>query len=186
MQFEIESPHSFRQFCPEPLGIRFSLESNDDVVCKAHDDDITVCSFSAPCLNPQVEDVVEVDVGQQRRCTAALRRTFFHPYPLPILQHAGVQPFLDESHNASVRNSMLDELHQLFVRNLVEKAANIQIKHPAHSSCQQSGVERVQCLMLASPWPEPVRETEKVRFVDGVQHLNRRTLDDLIFQRRYS
>ena len=63
--------------------------------------------------------VVEVDVGQQRRCTAALGCTFFHPYPLPVLQHAGIQPFLDESHNASVRNSMLDELHQPFVRNLV-------------------------------------------------------------------
>ena len=99
---------------------------------------------------------MEIDIGQQRRCAAALRRAFFHSYPLPVLQHAGVQPFLDESHNASIRNSMLDELHQPFVRNLIEKAANIQIKHPAHFSCQQSGVERVQCLMLASLWPEPV------------------------------
>src|SRR5215469_8195169 len=88
------------------------LESNDDVVCKAHDNDITVCLFSTPRLNPQVKYVVQVDVGQQRRCTAALGCTFFHSYPLPILQHAGIQPFLDEPHNASVRNSMLDELHQ--------------------------------------------------------------------------
>jgi hypothetical protein len=66
MQLEVELPHSFRQFCPEPLGIRFSLESNDDVVCKSHDDYITVCLFSAPRLNPQVEYVVEVNVGQQR------------------------------------------------------------------------------------------------------------------------
>ena len=40
--------------------------------------------------------------------------------------------------------------------------------------------------MLASPRPEPVREAEEVRFVDGVQHLDRRTLDDLVFQRRDS
>jgi hypothetical protein len=64
MQLEVELPHSFRQFCLEPLGIRFSLESNDDVVCKSHDDDITVCLFSAPRLNPQVEYVMEVDVSQ--------------------------------------------------------------------------------------------------------------------------
>src|SRR5215831_12775078 len=157
MQFEVEPPHSFLQFCPKPL-----------VVCKSHDNDITVCLFSTPRLNPQVKYVVEVDVGQQRRCTAALGCTFFHSYPLPILQHAGIQPFLDEPHNASVRNSMLDELHQPFVGKLVEKAANVQVKHPAHFSRQQSGVERVQCLMLASLWPEPVRETEKVRFVNGV------------------
>ena len=77
MQFEVESPHSLRQFCPEPLGIRFSLESNDDVVCKSHDDDITVCVSSAPRLNPQVEDVVEVDVGQQRRCHSAYTKGNF-------------------------------------------------------------------------------------------------------------
>src|ERR1700692_4867049 len=55
MQLQVELPHSFRQLCPEPLGIRFSLESNDDVVCKSHDDYITVCLFPAPRLNPQVE-----------------------------------------------------------------------------------------------------------------------------------
>ena len=53
-------------------------------------------------------------------------------------------------------------------------------------SRQQSRVERIQRVMRAAPWPEPVRETEKVRFVDGVQHLDRRALDDLVFQRRHS
>ena len=93
MQFEVEFPHSLRQFCPEPLGIRFSLESNDDVVCKSHDDDITVCLFSAPRLNPQVEDVVEVDVSQQRRCTAALGCTFLPPVSAsrpPTRRHSAI------------------------------------------------------------------------------------------------
>src|ERR1700693_3771375 len=40
--------------------------------------------------------------------------------------------------------------------------------------------------MLASPWPEPVRKSEKVGFIDSVQHLDRRTLDDFVFQRRDS
>src|SRR5258707_5204433 len=40
--------------------------------------------------------------------------------------------------------------------------------------------------MLAAPWPEPVRKPEKVRFVDSVQHLDRRALDDFVFQRRDS
>src|SRR5882672_1033126 len=168
------------------LASDFFLESNDDVVSKPHDDYITVGLLSTPRLNPQVEYIVEIDVGQQRRCTAALGRSFFHTYPLSILQHASIQPFLDEPHNASVRNSMLDELHQPFVGNFVEKAANVQIKRPAHFSRQQSGVERIQCLMLASLWPEPVRETEKIRLVDGVQHLDHRTLGDLVFQRRDS
>jgi hypothetical protein len=119
MQFEVELPHSFRQFRPEPLGIRSFLESNYDVVSKPHDDDIATGMFPTPRLNPQVKYVMKIDVGQQRRCTATLGRSFFYPYPLPFLQHAGVQPFLDEPHNASVRDSVLDEPHQPFVGNFV-------------------------------------------------------------------
>src|ERR1700694_19309 len=40
--------------------------------------------------------------------------------------------------------------------------------------------------MLASPWPKPIRESEKIRFVDGVQHLDRRALDDFVFPCRDS
>ena len=58
---------------------------------------------------------MKIDVGQQRRGTAALGRPFFHSYSFPILQHAGVQPFLDEPHDAPVRYPVLDELHQPFV-----------------------------------------------------------------------
>src|SRR6266566_3632201 len=68
----------------------------------------------------------------------------------------------------------------------IQKAANIQIEHPVHLSRQQSRIERVQRLMLTSPGPEPIRESEKIRFVDSVQHFDRRALDDFVFQRRNS
>src|ERR1700740_1400139 len=70
--------------------------------------------------------------------------------------------------------------------NTIEKVANIQIEHPVHFLRQQFRVERIQRLMLASPWPDPVREAEKIRFVDSVQHLDRCALDDFVLQRRYS
>src|SRR5437899_12124090 len=81
---------------------------------------------------------------------------------------------------------MLDELHKPFVRKSIEKAFDVQIEHPVHFSRQQSRVQSIQRLMLAAPWSEPVRKTEKVRFVDSVQHLDRRALDDFVFQRRDS
>src|SRR5207245_10727965 len=37
--------------------------------------------------------------------------------------------------------------------------------------------------MLAATRPEPVGETEEVLLIDSVQHLDRRTLDDLVLQR---
>jgi len=115
-----ELPKPLRQLRPELFGIRLHLESQDDVVRKPHDDHVAAGSLPTPGLHPQVKGVVEIDVCQERRSTAALWRSFLHLQVLPILQHAGVQPFLDEPHDAPVRNPVLDELHQPFVRNSVE------------------------------------------------------------------
>src|SRR6266478_6490194 len=186
MQLQVELLHAFREFRPELLGIRLAVKSNHDIVRKTNHDDLAVRPLLTPCLDPQVEYVMKVDVGQQRRGTAALGRPFLHPYPFPILQHAGVEPFLDQSHDAPICDPVLDEFHQPFVGKPIEKVANIQIEHPVHLSRQQSRIERVQRLMLASPWPEPIRESEKIRFVDSVQHFDRRALDDFVFQRRNS
>src|SRR5437773_6523188 len=67
--------------------------------------------------------------------------------------------------------------------NTIQKTFDVKIEHPVHFFRQQSRVQCIQRLMLASPWPEPVRKAEKIRFVYGVQHLDRCTLDDFVFQR---
>src|ERR1700730_10640737 len=95
-----------------------------------------------------------------------------YTYSFPILQHAGPQPFLDEPHYAPVCNPMLDELHKPFVRKAIEKGSDVQIEHPVHFLRQHSRVQRIQRLMLAAPWSEPVRKSKKVRFVDSIQHLD--------------
>src|SRR5438094_4438013 len=78
---------------------------------------------------------------------------------------------------------MLDELDQPFVGKPIEKTFDVKIEHPVHFFRQQSRVQCIQRLMLASPWPEPVGEAEQIRFVYGVQHLDRCTLGDFVFQR---
>ena len=186
VQFQIELLHSLREFRPELSGIRLAVKSSHDVVRKTHHDNVAVRPLLTPRLDPQVEHVMEINVGQQRRSAAALGRPFFHSYPFPILQHACVEPFLDQSHDAPVRHPVLDELHQPFVRKRIEKAANVQIQHPVHLLRQQSGVERIQRVMLASPRSESVRKVEEIRFVDSVQHFDGCALDDFVFQHRNS
>src|SRR5215469_693877 len=186
MQLHVELPHSLAEFRPKRVGIRFPLEAKHDIVRKTHHDDLPVSTLSTPCLDPQIEHIMEVHVGQQGRGTSPLGRPFLHAYSLPILQHASVQPFLDEPHDAPICHPMLDEHDQPFVGDPIEVTFNVEVEHPVHLSRQQSRVEGIQRLMLAAPWPEPVREAEKIRFVDGVQHLNRCALDDLVFQRRNS
>src|SRR5437879_1724920 len=53
MQFQVELPHSFREFRPELFGIPFALESNHDIVSESHDDNIAVLPLLTPHLDPQ-------------------------------------------------------------------------------------------------------------------------------------
>jgi hypothetical protein len=116
MQFQAELPKPLGEFRKKLFGIHFALESNHNVVRVPHDNHIAVRLLSTPCLSPQIERVMKVDIRQQRRCTAALGSPFLHAYSFPILQHARVQPFLDEPHDAPVRDAMFDELYKPFVR----------------------------------------------------------------------
>src|SRR5207302_741498 len=173
MQLQLELLHAFRKFRPELIGIRLAVKSNHDVISKTHHDYVAVRPLLTPRLDPQIEYVMKIDVGQKRRGTAALGRPFLHPYPFPILQHARVEPFLDQSHDAPICDPVLEEFHQPFVGKPIEKVANIQIEHPVHFSRQQSRIERVQRLMLAAPGPEPIREAQEVGLIVSVQHLDR-------------
>ena len=70
MQFQAELPKPLGKFGQEPFGIRFTLEANHDVVRVPHDDHIAVRLLSTPCLSPQIERVMEIDIRQERRCHA--------------------------------------------------------------------------------------------------------------------
>lgn len=51
----------------ETHRVRVVLETNDEVVGVAHDDDVAARVPLSPSMNPDVEDAVQVDVRQQRR-----------------------------------------------------------------------------------------------------------------------
>ena len=62
----MELCESFAQFAVEPLGIVAVLEPHEEIVGVPHDDDITARDLRSPLLGPEVEDVVQLDVGEQR------------------------------------------------------------------------------------------------------------------------
>jgi hypothetical protein len=100
--------------------------------------------------------------------------------------HAGVQPFLDEPYDAPISDPMFDELHQPCVVDRVEESTDVGVEHPVHAFPMESGRERVQRTMLAASGAKPIREPDEILLVDRVQHLDDRSLDDLVFQRRHS
>src|SRR5439155_21777626 len=164
-------------------GVLPMLESYDEVVREAHDDHLAPRLPSPPPLDPEVEHVVQVEIGQERADAATLDRAALTLCSLPLLQHAGPQPFLDETHDAPVPHTVLEKLHQPAVVKGIEEATDVGIEHPAHPPRREPDRERVQSLMRVAPRPESIRETEEVALVDGVEHLDDGALDDLVFQR---
>src|SRR5216683_4299013 len=71
------------QFRLEPLGIGLVLKAGNDVVGIAHQDDVSLGMVASPPLRPEIEDVMQVDVRQQGRGNAALRRPYLWPDHLP-------------------------------------------------------------------------------------------------------
>jgi len=65
-----------------------------------------------------------------------------------------------------------------------EKVADIRVEHPAHPLALDPGRQRIQRIMRAAPRPEPVRESQEVRLVDGVEHPGDGPLENLVLQRR--
>src|SRR6058998_1024573 len=180
-QPELREP--LAQLGEEPLGLLPLLEPHDEVIRKAHDHDIAARLLLPPPLGPVIEHVVQVDIGQQRADAPALHRPHLTPRPLALLQHAGVQPLLDEPHDAPVRHAMLDKLHQPPVVEGVEEPTDVRIEHPVHLLHRDPDCQRIQRLMRTAPRPEPVREPEKVDLVDRVQDRDDRALDEFVLQR---
>ncbi len=160
---------------------------NHEVVGEAHDDHVTVRVLPSPLLGPQVEHIVQIDVRQQRRCTAALGR----PRPsLRIRCPSSSTPAFSHfwmsrtTRWSAIRCSTNFTSHPW--SRVSKEPTDVRIEHPVHLLRHDSDVERVQRVVRAASRPEPVREAEKVRLVDGVQHLDRRALDDLVFQRGHT
>jgi hypothetical protein len=64
---------------------------------------------------------MEVDIRKYGGNASPLRCPLFASTPFTVFHHAGFQPFLDESHDALVRYTMLDEPNQPFVVDGVEE-----------------------------------------------------------------
>src|SRR5262252_8066148 len=112
MQLEAKARESLAQFCQKLLCFPTMFETRDKIVSKTDEDRLSARLLSSPSLDPKVECVVEIDVRQQRADTAALNRSYLTLHSLALFQHARLEPFLDQAHDASVGYAVLNKLHQ--------------------------------------------------------------------------
>src|SRR5208283_4039609 len=119
-----------------------------------------------------VEDIVQVNVRQQRGNRCPLRRTLRSLRPCPVLDDSRGQPFIDQPQHSLVRYPVPEELPQPVPIKLAEEVADIRVEHPVHLLPPDPHRQRIQRVVRASARPEPVGEAQEVRLVDGVEYLD--------------
>ncbi len=159
------------------------LKPNHEVVAETHDDNITTCVSAPPLVGPKVEDVVQVDVRKQRRCRCSLGNAFLTGRPRPVLDDPCGHPLLDQPQDPPISNPVLKKPLQPAMVKAGEELADIRVEHPVHLLAHDPDRQGIQRVMRGASRPKPIRESEEVLFVDRVQHLDDRPLDDLVLQR---
>ena len=182
VQLQAESRHPLAEVGQEALRIPVVLEAADEVVGEPHDDHLTACPVPPPPLDPKIQRVVQVHVGEQRRCRCPLRRPGALA-PDPLFHDPRGQPLTDQPQDPLIRDPVPEEPFQPAAINAGEKVADVRVQHPVHLLPLDPDRQRVQRVMLAAARPEPVGEPPEVRLVDGVQYLDDGPLEDLVLQR---
>src|ERR1019366_357548 len=89
MKRQRELPQPIAHRIPEASGVALMLETNDDVVGIPNHDHVARGLAPSPAFGPKIEDVVKVDVREQRRNHRALARPLFLNRHDPVFENAG-------------------------------------------------------------------------------------------------
>src|SRR6516225_280063 len=182
MQFQSELPQPFTQLLAKTVCVGSPLEPEDDVIRIAEDDHLASRILLAPDVHPEIEHIVEIDVGKERRDYRSLRSTCLRLRPFPFLHHPGLEPFLDQAQGAAVGDAVLNELDHPCLVEVIEEALDVSIKHIVHLLLHERIGQRIQRLMLAAPRTKSIREAEEVLLIDLVEDGDHCLLDDLVLQ----
>ena len=125
---------------------------------------------------------MQVHVGEQGRDYGPLRSALLTGFPSITIHDSGLEPLGDQAQESFVTNPVLNHFHQPRMIDGIEVRADVGVEHPVHLLAAEGRGQRVERLMRRPAGPEPVGEPEKVPFIDGIEHLDGGTLDDLVFQ----
>jgi hypothetical protein len=123
-----EDLHACRKVVQETFRLMVMLESKDEVVSLADNDHITLGMTISPLLCPQVQEVVQIRVGKQRRYHNSLRITHRDHGPSSSLRYSGPEPFPDEAEHPSVGDPMLEETKHPFAVYGIEETTDVRIE----------------------------------------------------------
>jgi hypothetical protein len=180
MQAQRKLCQAFLEIIQEALRVLLVLEADDRIIGIPHDDHVAGGVPQSPLLDPEIIDVVQVDVRKEWGCHRTLRNPFPRLHPEVLFQHTRLQPFLDQADDPAITDPMFDETHQPFPAERVEERTDIGVEYPVDFACLDSVRERVQRIVLAASGSEPVAESQELRLVDRREDSHHGCLDDLV------
>ena len=71
------------------------LTADHQIIRVPTNDDLPGCLASPPLVHPEVDDIMEEDVSQERANAGSLRRPNLHRFPSAALQNASLEPSLN-------------------------------------------------------------------------------------------
>ena len=151
----------------ELLPIYLVLTAEYHIVRVPADDHLPDCPTPSPLVNPEVDDVVEERIGEDRADPRPLRRARLHRSPLAALEDAGLEPSLDQAKHPRVGDPVRQHPHQPSVVDGIEEGADIDIEHEVHALRHQGLVQSIQGRVRAPLRPKAVAEPEKVGLVEA-------------------
>jgi hypothetical protein len=83
------------------------LEAEYEIIGVAHDDHVARGLTPSPALGPQIEDVVQVDVGERRRDHRPLPGPTVTDRDDPVFEDARPEPLPDQADDARVGDPVL-------------------------------------------------------------------------------
>src|SRR5271166_2769039 len=175
-------PEPFAHRVKETACVAFTLEADDQIVRVTNDDHDALSLPPSPALSPEIETVMQVDVGKERRDHRTLSRSPVIDRHDPIFEDARLEPLLDQADDALVADPMFQEANQPILADRPEEVLDVGVKYPVHFPYFDRRRQRVQRIVRPSPGSEPVRETAEVAFVDSVERHDGCALYDLVFQ----
>jgi hypothetical protein len=168
MNLQTELSHSLFKSIQKLLRVLLVLEAHHDVIGVTHDNHVTVSMPTPPLVGPQVEDVVEVHICQERRYGRPLRRPNLTFRPLPVLQDSCRQPPPQQAQDSPVRDPVLKESNHPPMVDGVKETTDVCVEHPVHLLPDESRRQRVQRIVRAAPGSEAVGESQEVTLVDRI------------------
>src|SRR3984957_18758998 len=178
------TPQPLRQHFPHALGVFPALERDDEIIRVPDQTSLAVQARHDFPVKPPVENVVQVDVAQQRRQDRPLGRADVRSRVLRSVQHPHMQTLADQSQQRPISHPLPKHLQQLRAIDAVEEGRNVRLQDPVQRAPFLGRVQGPNRVVSASPGPKAVRAVQKVWLVHRLQHRADGVLDDLVLERR--